>query len=277
MRSLARRQDFEGAQKTKEDLELMDGFSLRSCISTRGRIDSDVIASCLLGREAFFVHLALSGGRVSKNGFFHLQTLRDSEDEALREFLIDFYRLRPLPGEIIVSRLPAQAEELAGFFPARRPTAPAVAGQFGPQRRGRRVRLHVPQRGKKKHVLDLALRNLALFVQKSDFRALGEEMQRTLNLRNFPARIEGFDISHLGESNRVGAQVVFKDGRPEKRMYRNYIIRAAAPGDTAAMEELLTRRFRAGSLPADLVLIDGGLPQLAVARRVRNDRGSDST
>ncbi|MDD8011961.1 MAG: excinuclease ABC subunit UvrC [Acidobacteriota bacterium] len=258
MRSLARRQDFERAQKAKEDLELMDGFSLRSCISARGRIDSDVIVSCLLGREAFFVHLALSGGRVSKNGFFHLQTLRDSEDEALREFLIDFYRLRPLPGEILVSMLPAQAKELADFFS---------------KRAERRVRMRVPQRGKKKNVLDLAMRNLAFFVQKSDFRVLGEEIQKMLRLRHFPAQIEGFDISHLGEMNRVGAQVVFKNGRPEKRLYRSYIIRAAAPGDTEALKEVLNRRFRREPSPPDLLLIDGGLPQLGVARQVKADLG----
>jgi excinuclease ABC subunit C len=254
MRALAQRLDYEGAQKLKEDLELLDGFSLRSCISARSRIDSDVIASCLLGREAFFVHFAMSGGRVSRSGFFHLQTLGESEPEALREFLVDFYRLRPLPGEIIVSHPPAQADGLAGLFSGRA---------------GRRVRVRAPQRGEKKRILDMALRNLALFVQKSDYSALGGKIMEKLRLRNFPARIEGFDISHLGERNRVGAQVVFQDGKPEKRSYRSYIIRGAASGDTEARKEVLQRRFARDASPPDLLLIDGGLPQLAVARQVK--------
>ena len=57
MRSLAAPLDFEGAQRAKEDLEALGGFSLRSYITTRGSGDRDVIASCLLGREAFFAFL----------------------------------------------------------------------------------------------------------------------------------------------------------------------------------------------------------------------------
>ena len=133
MRSLAARQDFEQAQKIKEDLELLEHFSLRSYISSRGRGDCDVLAACLLGREAFFVFFAVSGGRVSKSEFFHLPTLHDSVEEVMREFLLDFYRLRPLPGEIIVSTLPTEARELADFFsapggpPRRHPRSPAGA------------------------------------------------------------------------------------------------------------------------------------------------------
>ncbi len=258
MRALAAKQDFEGAQKAKEDLELMAGFALRSCIRTRSRIDSDVVASCLLGREVFFVHLALSRGRVSRSGFFHLQTLHDAPEEALREFLSEFYRLRPLPGEIIVSQWPAQAGEMAGMFSAKA---------------GRRVHIRCALRGEKKQLLDMALKNLALFVQKSDYRALGEEIKSRLHLRNFPSRIEGFDISHWGEKNRVGAMVAFQSGRTEKRSYRSYTVRGAAPGDTGALEEVLRRRFAKEPPPPDLLLIDGGLPQLGVSRQVKADLG----
>jgi excinuclease ABC subunit C len=258
MRSLAAGQDFERAQKIKEDLELLDSFSLRSYVTRRGRGDCDVLASSLLGRESFFVFFALGGGRVSQSEFFHLPTLHDSVEEVLREFLLDFYRLRPLPGEIIVSSLPAQAQGLADFF----------SGQAG-----RRVSIRVALRGEKKGILDLARKNLALFVQKSDYHTLGEEIARLLRLRHFPGHIEGFDISHLGEKHRVGAQVVFKNGRPEKRSYRSYIIRNAAAGDTEALKEVLTRRFRQEPSPPDLLLIDGGLPQLAAARKVKNEVG----
>ncbi len=266
MRALAACLDFEGAQKAKEDLEALGGFSLGSYITRRTRCDRDVIAASLLGREGFFIHLALRDGRVSRSEFFHLPTLCESEEEALREFLVDFYRLRPLPGEIIVSRLPAQAGEMTGMFSAQA---------------GRRVLICCAHRGVKKRVLDMARKNLALFVQKSDYRALGEEIQRTLGLRNFPSHIEGFDISHLGEKNRVGAMVAFKDGQAEKRLYRSYLIRNAPPGDSEALEEVLRRRFAkavpphgGGGTPVpDLLLLDGGLPQLGAARQAKADLG----
>lgn len=264
MRALAARQDFEGAQKAKEDLEALAGFSLRSYIARSTRGDRDVIAAALLGREGFYVHLAVRGGRVSRSEFFHLPTLCESEEEALREFLVDFYRLRPLPGEIVVSRLPVQSGEMVGMLSAQA---------------GRRVLIRCAQRGGKKRILDMARKNLALFVQKNDYRSLGGEMQKTLRLRNYPSHIEGFDISHLGEKNRVGAMVAFRDGQPEKRLYRSYIIRHAPPGDSEALEEVLRRRFagaapRAGGegAPApDLLLLDGGLPQLGAARQVKAD------
>lgn len=266
MRRLAAELNFEQAQKIKEDLELMKNFSLRSYISTRSRGDFDVLAACVLGREAFFVHFAVAGGRVSKSGYFNQQTLLDDEDEILREFMIDFYRRRPLPGEIIVSRLPAQAAGLADLFAAQ-------ADRTAPQRRGRRVAIRSVRQGGKKQILDLALKNLSLFVQKSDFRSLGEKLRDMLRLRYFPSHIEAFDISHLGEKNRVGALVVYKKGRPEKRLYRSYIVRNAAPGDTEALKEVLMRRFGHESEWPDLLLIDGGLPQLAAARQVKEKLG----
>lgn len=259
MRALAARLDFEGAQRAKEDLEALAGFSLRSYITTRLRRDRDVIAASLLGREGYFALFSVSGGKVSRGDYFHLPTLHDSEEGAMQEFLLDYYRLRPLPGEIVVSRLPGQAAELAAIFSAK----------------GRRVAIRLAQRGEAKRLLDLARRNLALFVQKSDYRALGEEMRRVLRLRRFPARIEGYDISHLGERNRVGARVVFQDGRPERRFYRSYIIRAAAPGDTEALGEVLRRRLKNESSSPDLLLVDGGLPQLGIALQARREAGLD--
>ncbi len=259
MRALAARLDFEGAQRAKEDLDALAAFSLRSYISGRGRLDRDVIAASLLGREGYYAVFTAANGKVSRGEYFHLPTLRDSEEEALQEFLLDYYRLRPLPGEIVVSRLPAQAGDLAAVLSAR----------------GRRVALRTASRGAAKRLLDLARRNLALFVQKSDFRALGEELRQRLRLRRFPARIEGYDVSHLGERHRVGARVVFRDGQPERRLYRSYIVRAAAPGDTEALREVLARRLKNESPPPDLLLIDGGLPQLGVAVRARQEAGLD--
>jgi excinuclease ABC subunit C len=273
--------DFEQAQKIKQDLELMEQFSLRSYISTRARIDWDILACSSLGNESFFAFFAVVRGQVRKSEYFNLPTVDSGEDEILKGFMLDFYRRRPLPGEIIVSRLPDQAEALEKLFSAQA---------------GRRVLIRTVRQGRKKKILDLALQNLALFIQKSDYRFLGEKIRQLLRLSNFPEHIEGFDISHLGEKNRVGALVVYKKGRPEKRSYRNYVIRDAAPGDTEALKEVLTRRFHAEAEKSqgidppddfdalqdrskswreqpDLLLIDGGLPQLAAARQVKKKLG----
>ena len=267
--------DFEQAEKIKQDLELMDNFSLRSYISTRARLDWDILASCSLGNESFFAFFAVIRGQVRKSEYFNLPTIDSGEDEVLKGFMLDFYRHRPLPGEIIVSRLPEQSEALERLFSVQA---------------GRRVHIKTVCRGRKKKILDLASQNLALFIQNSDYRFLAEKIKQQLCLSNSPIHIEGYDISHLGEKNRVGALVAYKNGRPEKSLYRSFIIRDAAPGDTEALKEILLRRFGVEVDPPDdfnatqdrlkswreqpdLLLIDGGLPQLAAARQVKKKLG----
>ena len=236
MRRFSAALDFEQAQKIKQDLELMENFSLRSYISTRARSDWDILASSSLGHESYFAFFAVIRGQVRKSEYFNLPTIENGEDEIRREFMLDFYRRRPLPGEIIVSRLPDQAEALQKIFS---------------DQAGRRVSIKTVRQGRKKKILDLALQNLALFIQKSDYHFLAETIKQQLRLRNVPEHIEGYDISHLGEKNRVGALVAYKKGRPEKRSYRSYIIRSAAPGDTEALKEVLFRRFRDEVDPPD--------------------------
>jgi excinuclease ABC subunit C len=260
MRRFSEALDFEQAQKVKQDLELIDKFSPRSFISTRERSDWDVLVASILGHESHFAFFSVIGGQVRQSEYFSLPTIDSNEDEVMKGFILDFYRLRPLPGEIVVSSPPHQAEALERLLSAQA---------------GRRVRIREAGRGRKKKILDLAAQNLALYIQKNDYRFLAEKIRSELRLKNLPVHIEGYDISHLGERDRVGARVVFRDGRPEKRSYRNFIIRDAAPGDTEALKEVLTRRFgREGEDPSpDLLLIDGGLPQLTAARQVKKKLG----
>jgi excinuclease ABC subunit C len=70
--------------------------------------------------------------------------------------------------------------------------------------------------------------------------------------------------------------VVFQNGRPQKRLYRSYIIRSAPAGDSEALKEMLSRRFAGNHSPPDLLLIDGGLPQLAAARQIKEKLGLSS-
>ena len=145
----------------------MDKFSLRSYISTRARMDWDILASSSLGNESFFAFFAVIRGQVRKSEYFNLPTIDSGEDEILRGFMLDFYRRRPLPGEIIVSRLPEQAEALERLFSVQA---------------GRRVHIRTVRQGRKKKILDLALQNLALFIQKSDYRFLARKNQAAIAL-----------------------------------------------------------------------------------------------
>ncbi|NLA29461.1 MAG: excinuclease ABC subunit UvrC, partial [Propionibacterium sp.] len=149
-----------------------------------------------------------------------------------------------IPPEIIVPVAPSSQDVLAELLS---------------EQRGARVRIHVPQRGAKKTLLDTVKRNaeqaLALHKTKraSDLATRSQamaELQEVLEMATPPLRIEGFDISHLQGTEVVGSMVVFEDGLARKSEYRRFVIKSfEGSNDIAAMDEVLRRRF--GRLLAD--------------------------
>jgi excinuclease ABC subunit C len=185
----------------------------------------------------------------------------------------------------------------------RRVLAPAVPADkdllevWLSKRRGARVAITVPERGAKRELQEVVSRNAVDAFHRhklrraSDFgarsRALAELADR-LGLDQAPLRIECYDISNLGPTDKVGSMVVFEDGLPKRSDYRRFEIKGVAgQDDFASMEEMLRRRFsrlmkegqdpphrgRRFSYPPALVVVDGGRGQLAQATKVLGDLG----
>ena len=122
------------------------------------------------------------------------------------------------------------------------------------ERRGRKVRLAVPQRQQKADWIELVERNAGYELQRTQRTAeqhqlATEDLAQLLDLASPPRRIEGFDISHIQGSDAVASQVVFIDGLPAKQHYRKYriqssSIRSGHSDDFMAMAEIMRRRFR---------------------------------
>ena len=144
------------------------------------------------------------------------------------------------------------------------------------ERRGRRVHILAPQRGEKRDMIDLVEKNAKLAfeqrfrVLKPDMKRVLEEMQETLELPRFPARIESFDVSHIQGSENVAGMVVCENGKMNRNEYRKFKIRSfEGANDFASMHEAVLRRYRRvrdeeKALP-DLIMIDGGKAQLNAA------------
>jgi excinuclease ABC subunit C len=143
------------------------------------------------------------------------------------------------------------------------------------EKRGRRVEIHLPQRGGKRAMLKLVEANAKnsfdqrFRVMKPSSDAIKQALQDTLNLPDAPTRIECFDISHIQGTDKVASMVVWEDGRMKKADYRKFIVRTPGNDDFASMREVVTRRYSRlqaenVALPG-LVLIDGGLGQLHAA------------
>jgi len=164
--------------------------------------------------------------------------------------------------------------------------------------RGSRVQIRVPQRGDKRDLHETVTRNAKEEFTRHRLRRAGDhnarsraltELQDLLGLPEAPLRIECYDMAHLQGTDYVGSMVVLEDGLPNKREYRRFKVKDVAGNDDyAAMEEVLTRRLRAYlderdrvfdddeqqqrpkkfAYPPQLLVVDGGKGQLAVAERV---------
>ena len=182
-------------------------------------------------------------------------------------FLVQYYTPRGLlPRQIL---LPEAMEGAADL------------GRLLSHQAGRKVELVTPQRGAKMDLIKLANQNAAEEVERATTREerqnkLLEALGRMLGLPQAPRRMESYDISNTGADDIVASMVVYVDGRPLKRDYRRFKLKdMEGPDDYASMEQVLTRRFRRyldGDEKfvekPDLLLIDGGLEHVRVARRV---------
>ena len=149
------------------------------------------------------------------------------------------------------------------------------------------VTFTIPQRGEKKHLIDLSVMNVKQYKvdrlkqadklnpEQKKVRIL-KEIQDQLHMEKMPAHIECFDNSNIQGSNAVAACVVFKMGKPSKQDYRKFNIKTVeGPDDYASMKEVVRRRYtrlieEGSPLPA-LNITDGGKGQMEVVREVIED------
>ena len=162
------------------------------------------------------------------------------------------------------------------------PTDHAAIEELLSERAGRKIKVHTPARGQKVRLIDLARENAgAKLTQGSDEHTRRQEsltaLADAIGLAVPPTRMECFDNSHLGGTDPVAAMAVFVNGRPARAEYRRYKLKVAPGGDDyAGMREVLSRRVKrgleSGDLP-DLLVIDGGKGQVAIAMAVLADLG----
>ena len=267
MADAAERLDFERAALIRDQIAAIEKVS-RGQKVVRSEVDEqDVVAFAGTASAVCAAILRFREGRlVDKREFlFH-----DTQDiPALREEFLPRYYLEDnefIPKSIAVDELPAGSGELARLLG---------------ETRGSKVRLYVPQRGDTARLVEMARTNAVERLARESGRYAREqkhldELAALLGLKEPPKIIESYDISNQGADDIVASMVVYVDGRPLKRDYRRFKLKdMEGPDDYASMEQVLTRRFRRyldGDEKfvekPDLLLIDGGLEHVRVARRV---------
>lgn len=254
---------FEEAQIMKERHELLENYRSKSEVVHSSIHNVDVFSIEMDEKSAYINYLHIVKGSINQAFTFEYKIrLNETKEELLQLGIVEMReRYRSVSKEIIV---PFKLDmEMDG------------------------VMFTIPQRGEKKHLLDLSIMNVKQYKidrlkqadklnpEQKKVRIL-TEIKNQLHMEKLPAQIECFDNSNIQGSDAVAACVVFKMGKPSKKDYRKYTIKTVeGPDDYASMKEVISRRYRRlmnEHLPLpDLIITDGGKGQMEVVREIMED------
>jgi excinuclease ABC subunit C len=263
MQDASEAQQYEKAARYRDTLRTVDRLGIRQAIDSAGLEDRDTLAHHVEGRQVALQVFEMRAGKVQARREFTFDDLDFEPAAFYAQVLVQLYADAAPPPEIELAALPADAELLTAWLT---------------ERAGRKVALHVPERGSKRRFLATVEKNAALAFD-ARFRArhshgveVLESLAEAIGLAEAPYRIEAFDISNIHGTDSVASMVVWENGKPKPSDYRIFNIKSVeGPDDFASIAEAVTRRYRRllaeGRRLPDLVLIDGGPGQLGAAVR----------
>lgn len=263
MMELSERMEFEEAQKLKIKYDLIENYRAKSEVVSTTLHNIDVFAIETDEGSAYINYLHIVNGSINQAFTFEYKIrMNETKEELLQLGIVEMRsRYQSESKEIIV---PFELDlELAG------------------------VTFTIPQRGDKKHLLELSIMNVKQYKVDRLKQAeklnpeqrsvrLMKEIQEQLHMDRMPVHIECFDNSNIQGSDAVAACVVFRKAKPSKKEYRKFIIKTVSgPDDYASMQEVVRRRYsrllEEGSPLPDLIFTDGGKGQMEVVRQVIED------
>ena len=218
-------------------------------------LDQDVIAISQGDDEVVVIIMPIRNGKiVGRDDFLMSASQYDSPSEIMFAFIQQYYGYnRHVPKQILLDEDIGEKQLLEEWLS---------------DLRGNKVSIKVPQKGVKLRLVKMARKNADIIKhQKKKMESALIELKKYLKLERIPHVIEGYDISNISGKFAVGSKVSFKDGKPNKKMYKHFKMETPGPNDFAMMEELLTRRLKMVDRDPepDLIVIDGGKGQLGMA------------
>ncbi len=275
MFSASEKEEFELALKYKENLLSLEKIKQKRLTSLNKFLDADVIAFASNGIYSTVNMLFVRKGNMlgAKNFSFESASLTSSD--ALREFILQYYKKDgDIPEEIILSETLSDEKTVEEYFN---------------QVLEKKVNFICAKQGVRKQLTDMALANATEHLDtavdkikhKDDMTVSAcKTLKQILNLKNYPKRMECYDISNISGVDKVGSMVVFIDGEADRDSYRRFKIKTfEGADDYRAHKEMMSRRLERlitdpekFSKP-DLVIIDGGKGQLSAVKEVFDEKG----
>ncbi len=276
--------DFERAARIKGRIDTIKSLSSKQHAVSSRNLNADVIGVFREETIASVQVLLVRDGCIINNNEFTMNKGSNVPDEdLLHAFLLRYYDASSsIPHEVIVAKIPEDVDVMSEWLTKK------LASKHGAK-----VHFTAPEKGEKHELLKLAQDNARHALMRYKVRNNYDDkrintallqLESALALTHAPLRIESYDISTIHGSYTVASMIVFENGKPAKNQYRRFKIKQELEeaNDFASMDEVLRRRFseknlndeRFGKRP-DLVILDGGRPQLSVAVRLFEELGID--
>ena len=267
-------QDYEQASVLRDDLAALERVLEKSVVVLPDDTFADIVGLSHDDLQSAVQVFSVRSGRiVGQRGFIMENSVDATSESLMTDALMHIYSgttKDEIPTEVLVSHEPESASSLAELLGTIRQA---------------QISVRVPSRGDKKMLMDTVLINAgqALGLHKTKrstdlvtrSKALAE-IQEALGLTDAPLRIECIDVSHISGTNVVASLVVFEDGIPKKKDYRQFIIEDPRD-DTASIAQVVSRRFKDHDekrpYRPNLLVIDGGLPQVNAAAKALEAAG----
>ncbi len=249
MEKLSNEKKFELAIKVRNEIFALKNLNERQNMKREKKYNEDILNFEIKDDKVYLMLFNIYKGTLNnKNEFIFEKTTN-----FLDEFIVQYYSEKKVPKEIIIP------EEIDKSIE-----------EFLSKKKGSKVKINVPQRGEKKQLLELVLKNIELTFFSNIKKP--KILKNKLNLKKTPNVIECFDISHLSGTSTVGSMVQFRNGKPDKNNYRRFKIRTVdGIDDFEAISEVVRRRYKRlkdeNRTYPDLIIIDGGRGQLNFSKR----------
>ncbi|MDD5936738.1 MAG: excinuclease ABC subunit UvrC [Clostridiales bacterium] len=283
MQAAAENLEFETAGEYRDLIQSVEKLAQAQKASDTNGVDRDIIAFASTGDEAVAQVFFIREGKMLGREHYHITGVsNETRSSIMTNFVKQYYSGTPyIPRELLLSEPLEEEQLIADWLSAKR---------------GYKVRIHVPQKGSKEKLVELAEKNASLVLQQDSEKIQREEartqgaVRQIADMLGLPEinRMESYDISNTNGFESVGSMVVYEKGKPKKNDYRKFKIKTVIGSDDyASMREVLTRRFTHGQREAeelkernigiehgsftrypDLILMDGGRGQVNIALAV---------
>ena len=290
MEKAAELMEYEDAAKYRDLINSVKSVSIKQKITSDEYMDRDIIAYAMEGNDAVVQVFFVRNGKVLGREHFHIELApHDTGMEVLENFIKQYYANSPyIPKELLIQEDIADREIIEKWLSIKR---------------GQKVVIKHPVKGKKEQMVELAARNATIVLRQDKDKIKSEERKTKGAVREidellglpYTKRMEAYDISDISGYDTVASMVVYEDGSPRKNDYRKFKIKTViGANDYASMKEVITRRFTHGLKERedlkennldddygsftrfpDIIMMDGGRGQVNVCLEVLEELGLD--